>query len=182
MPANKFHRAKLTLYSLQLKHHRSEEPRGPGPVCPCRTPVTSTSPCRSKFCTWPFLIRWLLYSTLSWLELMQALGTPMPEQQHTSDRPFCQTAISCSQTCGIFIRILSIHWPLYLSLAYHLKWVSVHFKGFISVICRYTHSKWYTVCKHFLCIEITPYRDNKLSRFQKVELPYVKTRVFLLER
>ena len=55
MPANKFHRAKLTLYFLQLKHHRSEEPRGPGPVCPCRTPVTSTSPCRLKFCTWPFL-------------------------------------------------------------------------------------------------------------------------------
>ena len=58
MPANKFQGAKL-LYSLQLEHHRSEEPEGPGPVCLCRTPVTSTS-CRSKFHTWPFLERQLL--------------------------------------------------------------------------------------------------------------------------
>ena len=57
MPVNKFQGAKL-LCSLQLEHHRSEEPEGPGPVCLCRAPVTSTS-CRSKFHTWPFLERQL---------------------------------------------------------------------------------------------------------------------------
>jgi len=49
----------LLLYSLQLEHHKSEEPQGPGPVCLCRTSATSTS-CRSKFRTWPFLKRQLL--------------------------------------------------------------------------------------------------------------------------
>ena len=120
MPANQFQGAKLTMYSLQLEHHRSEEPRGPGPVCLCCTPATSTS-CRSKFCTWPFLGGDFFYGALSWLELMLALGTPMPEQQHTSDRPFCPTTILCGRWRGIFIWILSVDRLLYLSPAYHLK-------------------------------------------------------------
>ena len=45
----------------------------------------------------------------------------MPEQQHTSDRPFCQTAIPCGRSRGIFIRILSIDRPLYLSLNCYIR-------------------------------------------------------------
>jgi len=53
----------LLLYSLQIEHHRWEEPRSPGPICPCRTLATSTS-CWSKFRTWPFLKRQLFYSAV----------------------------------------------------------------------------------------------------------------------
>ena len=70
----------LLLYSLQLEHHRSEEPWGPGPVCLYCTPATYTA-CRSKFCTWPFLKRQLL------LRCCSTTGA------HTSTRK--QRAIQC---------------------------------------------------------------------------------------
>jgi len=53
------------------------------------------------------------------LELMLALGSSghsMPKQQHTSDWSFCQTAILHGQSRGIFVQILSVDRPLYLSL------------------------------------------------------------------
>ena len=60
MPVNKFHEAKLTfvLSAAQTPQIRRAM-RSPGPVCLCHTPATSTS-CRSKFHTWPFLERQLL--------------------------------------------------------------------------------------------------------------------------
>ena len=83
----------VLLYSLQLEHHGSEEPRGPGAVCPCCTPVTSTS-CRSKFHTWPFLERRLVQCCI-------ATGA------HASTRK--QQALQCSSSStlptGHFVRL-----------------------------------------------------------------------------
>jgi len=65
----------------------------------------------------------------------------MPEQQHTSDQPFCQTAIPRGQSRGIFIRILSVDRPLYWSLSppppgnyYYLEILFLCLLVFISVI------------------------------------------------
>ena len=44
------------------------------------------------------------------------MEAPMPEQQDTFDRPFCQTAIPRGRSRAFFVRILSVDRPLYLSL------------------------------------------------------------------
>ena len=126
MPVNKFQGAKLTfvLSAAQTSQIRRAI-GGPGPVCPCHTPATSTS-CRLKFRTWPFLEPRLLLQCCivtgahASTRKKWALQCPSSSTLPRSNRPFCQTAISCGQSCGIFVRILSVDRPLYLSLRHVL--------------------------------------------------------------
>ena len=119
MPANKFHVAKLTFvisaaltpqirkamksWSCLSVSHFSDIY-----ILPIKVLHMASSQVATSFtvlcCDW------------SSCQHQEVVGTPMHKQKRTFDRPFCQTAILRGRSCSIFVWILLVDRPLYLSL------------------------------------------------------------------